>query len=114
MADNVHVHKWPQDTPIWDESTKNSIDVSINKNSEKKQISIINNSIQIEEFSFNDIKKLAISIPFFKDECRMIFEAQFGELFAHVHIITKCDDFLDIFNKLMNWKQNYFQSNTTD
>ena len=38
----------------------------------------------------------------------MIFESQFGELFAHVHITMKQGEFLEVFNQLMAWKQENY------
>lgn len=43
-------------------------------------------------------------MPFFKQECTMIFESQFENVFAHVHITIRGDNFIDIFNQLISWK----------
>ena len=104
LADKVHVHRWPQNTPIWDNSIQRQLDDSINKNPEKKQIIVKDKTIQIENFEFNSLKKIGVSVPLFKNECTMIFEAQFGELFAHVHITMKHGNYLDIFNQLISWR----------
>jgi len=106
FADKVHVHKWPQDTPVWDNLTQTNIDNSINKKTGHKQIIIHNDVVQIENFEFHSLKKIGASIPFFKDECTIIFEAQFGKLFGHVHITKKSGNFLELFNQLMSWKNN--------
>ena len=106
LADKVHVHRWPHDTPIWSDSIKKQLDDSINKNPQKKQITVEGKYIQIENIAFNSLKKIGISVPFFKDECTMILEAQFGDLFAHIHITTKSGDFLEIFNQLISWRKN--------
>ena len=106
LSDKVHVHRWPHDTPLWNGSIKKQLDDSINKNPQKKQIIVGEKSIQIENITFNSLKKIGISIPFFKDECTMIFEAQFGNLFAHIHITTKSENFLEIFNQLISWRKN--------
>jgi len=34
----------------------------------------------------------------------MIFESQIGDIFAHVHITMMGDNFVDIFNQLISWK----------
>tara|TARA_B110000467_G_C18058445_1_gene334906 strand:- start:206 stop:325 length:120 start_codon:yes stop_codon:yes gene_type:complete len=34
----------------------------------------------------------------------MIFESQFKDIFAHVHIVMMDDNFVDIFNQLTFWK----------
>ncbi len=108
LADKVHVHRWPQDSPIWDDSTKKQFDESINNNSSKKQIRVRNNYLKIENFEFTSLKKIGVSVPFFKEECTMILEVQYGELLAHVHITTKSDDYLEIFNKLISWSNKSF------
>jgi len=112
QSDKVHVHRWPHDTPIWDDSTKKQIDDSINKNPEKKQITIKEKIIQIENFEFVSLKNIGISVPFFKNECDVIFEAQFGELFAHVHISIKSENYVDVFNQLISWKNRVFPNDS--
>jgi len=108
LSEKVHVHKWPQNTPVWDELTQKQIDATINKKTEKKQITITHDLVTIENIAFYSLKKIGVSIPFFKDECTLIFESQFGELFAHVHITKKSGNFLELFNQLMHWKNNVF------
>ena len=108
LADKVFVHRWPHDTPLWGTDTKQQLDSSINKKSEKKHVLVSGKTVKIESFEFNSLKKLGISVPFFKNECRMIFESQFGELFAHVHITMKDGEFLEVFNRLMVWKQENY------
>ena len=107
LADKVHIHRWPQDSPIWDDLTQKQLDNSINKNSEKKQVIIKEKTIQIENFKFTSLKQIGISVPFFKKECTIIFEAQFGNLFAHVHITIKSENYVDIFNELVLWRKNF-------
>ena len=106
LADKVHVHKWPQDTPIWGDSIQKEIDDSVNKKTDQKQIIIADKTISIENFQFASLKKIGISVPFFKDECTLIFEAQFENLFAHVHITKKLGNYLELFNQLMSWKNS--------
>ena len=107
LSDKIHVHRWPQDSPIWDDFTQKQLDDSINKNPEKKQITIKDKIIQIENFEFTSLKNIGISVPFFKEECTLIFEAQFGELFAHVHITIKSKNYLHVFNQLTSWKNKF-------
>jgi hypothetical protein len=104
LAEKVFVHRWPHDTPIWGDPIKKQLDDCINKKSGQKQIVVNDKTIEIENFEFNSLKKIGISVPFFKDECTMIFEGQFGEFFAHVHITTKSKNFLDVFNQLIFWR----------
>ena len=112
LADKVHVRRWPQDSPIWDNSIQKQLDDSINKNPEKKQIIVKDKTVQIENFEFNSLKKIGVSVPLFKNECTMIFEAQFGELFAHIHITIKSRNYLDIFNQLISWKNRIFSKDS--
>ena len=106
LADKVFVHHWPKDSPIWPDSLQQKLDVLINKNSNKKKIIIDSDVIQIENFKFFSLQKIGISVPFFKKECTMIFESQFENVFAHVHITMRDDNFIDIFNQLISWKNN--------
>lgn len=108
LAHKVFVHRWPHDPPLWGNDTKDDIDKSINKNPQKKRVIIKQKTVQIQDTEFHNLKKIGISVPFFNDEFRMIFESQFGQFFAHVHITMNEDDYLEIFNKLIAWrKTNY-------
>ena len=114
FADSIHVHRWPHDTPIWDDSIQRLLDETINKNVKKIPVTINLKSVKIQSVEFHSLKKIGVSVPFFKDECRMIFEAQFGELSAHVHIITKSDNFLDVFSRLTSWKKTHATFSSQD
>ncbi len=107
LSDKIHVHRWPKDSPIWDDSTQKELDDSINKNPKKKQVTIKEKIIQIENFEFTSLRKIGVSVPFFKEECTLIFEAQFGKLSAHVHITIKSKNYVDIFNQLVSWKNKF-------
>ncbi len=107
LSDKIHVHRWPQDTPEWDDFTQKQIVDSINKNPEKKQVTIKDKIIQIEDFEFTSLKNIGISVPFFKEECTLIFEAQFGKLYAHVHISIKSKNYVDVFNELTSWRNKF-------
>ena len=108
FSDKVHVHRWPRDSPIWDDSVQKELDESINKNPEKIPIVIKKKTIIIGNVEFYSLKKIGITVPFFKKECTMIFEAQFGSLFAHVHVTIKSENYIDIFNELTVWKNKNF------
>jgi hypothetical protein len=107
FADKVHVHHWPKNSPTWSESLQQKLNILINKNSQKKEIIFGSNDIHIENVQFTSLQKIGISVPFFKEECTIIFEAQFEQVFAHVHITFKSDTFLDIFNQLTLWKNKF-------
>jgi hypothetical protein len=109
FADNVFVHHWPKNSPVWSDSLQKKLDVSINKNSNKKEIVIDSHTVRIEDFQFIRLKKIGISVPFFKKECRIIFEAQFETVFTHVHITIKSNNFLEIFNELISWKKKFHE-----
>jgi tRNA/tmRNA/rRNA uracil-C5-methylase (TrmA/RlmC/RlmD family) len=112
LSEKVHVHRWPQDSPEWGDSTQKQIDDSINKNSKKKQVTIKEKTIQIENFEFISLKKIGITVPFFKKECTLIFEAQFCKLYAHVHITIKSENYVDVFNELTSWKNRIFPNDS--
>ena len=112
LAEKVHVHRWPQDSPIWDASISKQLDDSINKNPEKKKITINEKTIKIENFEFHTLEKIGISVPFFKKECTIIFEAQFEGFFAHIHITTRTENYIDIFNQLISWRSRVFPNDS--
>ena len=95
---------------VWSDSLQKKLDISINQNSDKKIIIINSNTIWIEDFEFTCLKKIGVSVPFFEEECRVIFEAQFEKVFTHAYIIIKFNNFLDIFNKLISWKNNFINN----
>ena len=109
LADNVFVHHWPKNSLEWSDSLQKKLDISINKNSNKKNIIVNSNTIGIEDFEFSSLKKIGVSVPFFKEECRVIFEAQFENVFAHIHITIKSNNFLEIFNQLISWKKKFHE-----
>ena len=109
LADNVFVHHWPKNSLEWSDSLQKKLDISINKNPNKKNIIVNSNTIGIEDFEFICLKKIGVSVPFFKEECRVIFEAQFENVFAHIHITIKSNNFLEIFNQLISWKKKFHE-----
>ena len=109
FADKVFVHHWPKNSPVWSNSLQKKLDASINKNSNKKEIVVDPHTVRIEDFQFIRLKKIGISVPFFKKECRIIFEAQFETVFTHVHITIKSNNFLEIFNELISWKKKFHE-----
>ena len=108
LCEKIHVHRWPRDSPEWDDIVQKEIDDSLNKNPAKKQVTINEDIIQIENFKFTSLKKIGITVPFFKKECTLIFEAQFGNLFAHVHVTVKSEDYVGVFTILTDWKNRVF------
>ena len=100
------------DSPIWSDSIKKELDDSINKNPDKKKVTIDDDTIQIENFRFTSLKKIGITVPFFKKECTLIFEAQFETLFAHVHVTIKSENYVEIFTELTLWKNRVFPNDS--
>ena len=66
LADNVFVHHWPKNSLEWSDSLQKKLDISINKNSNKKNIIVNSNTIGIEDFEFTCLKKIGVSVLFLK------------------------------------------------
>jgi hypothetical protein len=107
FADKVFVHHWPKDSPIWSDPLQKQLDDTINQNPNNLEISFYSKSIKIHNFEFIHLKKIGISIPFFKEECKIIFEAQFEKVFAHVHITITSSNFIEIFNRIISWEKKF-------
>lgn len=108
LAEKVHAHHWPLDTPKWSDLTNKQVEQDMNKNKEKKRIVITSRTVLIDNYEFTAIKKIGLTIPLFKKESTLVFEGYFEKFYAHVHITTKAQDYLEIFNKLMHWRSRYF------
>ena len=107
-ADKVHIHHWPLSSPAWNESTKEKVNNDLNKNKEKKNVVINDHQIKIDDYEFDKIKKVGVTVPLFKKETTMVFEGHFHNSFAHVHITTYSENYLEIFDKIMLWKNSCF------
>lgn len=108
LAHKLHVHHWPPDTPPWSLDQKQKVKQNINPDVLPIPILIQDKIVKFGIYQFEDIKKVGITIPLFKKQCTVIFEGHHQELYAHVHITTKSDDYLYTFNNLMNWRKNQF------
>ena len=108
VADKVHVHHWPLETPKWNNTRKKQVDYEINKNKEKKKIVVSDKIIYIDNYEFKAIKKVGITIPLYKKQSTLVFEGHCEEFDAHVHITNKEENYHDIFNQLMHWRAKYF------
>lgn len=108
LAEKVYFHHWPPDTSKWSISRKEKVEKNINISKLKKQIKISKKTIQIDNYLFDNVKKIGLTIPQFKRQSTMIFEGHCEEFYAHVHITTKSENYLEIFNKLMKWRDEYF------
>ena len=110
FAEKIHVHHWPLSSPSWDKKTTETVDLKLNKNLERKKVIIENHKIKINEFIFEEIKKVGITIPLFKNQTTLVFEGKFENFYAHIHITVLSQNFLEIFNKLMRWKNRFFSN----
>ena len=108
FAEKVYIHRWPPETPKWSLSRKDKVEDDINKNKETKEITIKDKTVKIDNYVFNSIKKIGLTIPQFKRQSTMIFEGHCEEFDAHVHVTTKSENYLEIFNQLMKWRDKYF------
>lgn len=108
IVDKVHIHHWPLDTPKWSNEIITQVDNDINKNNQKKELVIRTKTIKIDNYEFKKIKKVGVTIPLFKKQCTLVFEGYFNEVYGHIHVTTKEENYLEIFNKLMNWRKRYF------
>jgi len=108
LAEKVHTHYWPLDSPKWSDSINNQVDKNINKNKEKKLVVIKNNIILIDNYEFTSLKKIGLTIPLFKKQFTLVFEGRFDKFYAHVHVTTHEENYLEIFNKLVHWRSKYF------
>jgi len=108
FAEKVYIHHWPPETPKWSLSRKDKIEDDINKNKDKKEITVKNKIVKIDNYVFDSIKKVGLTIPQFKRQSTMIFEGHCEEFDAHVHVTTKSKNYLEIFNQLMKWRDKYF------
>ncbi len=108
LAHKVFLHHWPHDTPKWADSTTQQIEQNINKNKNKKSISITNEIIKIENYPFTLIKKVGLTIPMFQKQATLIFGGHCKDFDAHVHITTKEDNYLEIFNQLASWRNRFY------
>jgi hypothetical protein len=108
FADKLHVHHWPSNSPIWSKSTKEKVDQDLNKNPNKKKIMIQDQQLKINEYEFNKIKKIGITVPLFKNQTTLVFEGHFEDFDAHVHVTTSSQNYVEIFNKLVIWKDRCF------
>ena len=107
-ADKIHVHHWPLDSPPWSKYKTEKVDLDLNKNKEKKNIVINDLQISVNDYVFDKIKKVGVTIPLFKKETTMVFEGFFLDSFAHVHITTYSKNYHEIFNNIMSWKNRCF------
>jgi hypothetical protein len=106
QADKIYVHRWPMDSQHWSPSFTEEID-HLNKDKEKKSIHIKEALVKIDNYNFNEIKKIGVTVPLFKKETTMVFEGKIQDFYAHVHITTMAKNYIEIFNALMGWKNTF-------
>lgn len=113
LAEKVHAHHWPLDTPKWSDQTNNQVDHNLNKNKEKKKVTIKSKTVLINDYEFAEIKKVGLTIPLFQKQSTLVFEGRFDKFYAHVHVTTKSENYLEIFNNLVHWRSKYFPDSIT-
>ncbi|WP_232212270.1 hypothetical protein [Candidatus Nitrosopumilus koreensis] len=52
LAEKVFVHRWPHDTPLWNDETKKKLDDTINKNPEPKKLPLMKNLYKLKILHF--------------------------------------------------------------
>lgn len=104
-ASRVFVHRWPHDTPEWPASFREAVDGRINTRSGTRRIVLTKRGgVSMAGYEFGSLKNVGISVPFFKDECRMMFEARYcGDMYAHAHVYAS-ENHLEVFNRMAEWK----------
>ncbi len=107
VAHKVTIHRWPHDTPQWSDQRKKQVE-QYSQSSEPKHVYVRGKTVHLDNFKFDSICKIGVTIPLFKRQSTVIFEGRCEEFYAHVHITTKSNDYLQIFNNLMNWRKNQF------
>lgn len=108
IVDKAHIHHWPLDTLKWSNEIMTQVDKDVNKNNQKKELIIRTKTIKIDNYEFKKIKKVGVTIPLFKKQCTLVFEGYFNEVYGHIHVTTKEENYLQIFNELMHWRETYF------
>ncbi|PIW33117.1 MAG: hypothetical protein COW27_01780 [Nitrosopumilales archaeon CG15_BIG_FIL_POST_REV_8_21_14_020_37_12] len=108
LAEKVYFHHWPPDTPKWSDFRKDKVNADINTNVAKKHVLISGKSIQINDYVFDNVKKVGLTIPQFKRQSVMIFEGHCEDFDAHVHVTTRSENYLEIFYNLMKWRDLCF------
>lgn len=108
FAEKIYVHRWPMNSPIWSKFVNEQMNLKINKNFEKKKVTINDREIKIDNYCFNKIKKVGITVPLFKKQTTIVFEGNFEDLDAHVHVTIHSKNYLEMFNTLMSWKNTIF------
>lgn len=68
LVEKVYTHHWPPETPKWNNSRKIVVDKEINNNKEKKEITINEKNVQINNYLFDSIKKLDLLFLNLKDK----------------------------------------------
>ncbi len=119
MADKVFAHRWPRDTPEWTPDDCRFVDEEINIDAQKepvdslgyknlgREISLYGDIVTVGGYAFESVKNVGLSVPFFKDECRMMFEACYdARMYAHFHVyVREEEEYLEAFDMIRRWKR---------
>ena len=108
VATRVFAHKWPRDTPEWGRAFQRLVNDMINTGTstgcDTREVVLSDRTVAINGLVFESLKNVGVSIPFFKKECRMIFEGLHAGRHAHVHVYAGLEDeYLDAFGRITRW-----------
>lgn len=106
VAQKTYVHHWPLNTAKWSKSFETDIEQEINKNGRAKPVTVCQDRIIVGDFEFDSLTKIGITIPPFKREFTIIFEARCSGFCIHAHITVTSSDYLDTFNRLVYWRDS--------
>lgn len=104
VATKVFVHRWPHDTPEWGSKFKALIDSDVNTNNGTRNVELRDGAVVISGHKFDSLKNVGVSVPFFKKECRVMFEGVTTGMYAHAHLYVKNPDaYLAAFDTITCW-----------
>ena len=104
-ATKVFAHRWPHDTPKWSGDFQEAVDAKINTSSALRKVELADRSVTINGCGFEALKNVGVSVPFFRKECRMMFEGVCMGNYAHVHVYAAlgADRYLEAFAGIADW-----------
>ncbi len=109
VASRVFVHRWPNDAPEWTRIFREIVCGELNTEGSPVRVVALtgHGGVSIAGHEFGSLKNVGISVPFFKDECRMIFEARcYGNMYVHAHVYVR-ENHIEVFNRLAGWKTEH-------
>lgn len=104
-ATKVFAHRWPHDTPEWSMDFREIVDAKINTSSTLRRVELADRRVTINGCCFERLKNMGVSVPFFRKECRMMFEGVCMGNYAHVHVYAALgeDRYVESFAGIADW-----------